>query len=528
MSPSLQAAPRVIQDNRLTHLVGTPTLGRGYSQNSNQLKSVCFEKVAGGRPTLDFEFEIEEIDQRFLGSLLERDSSRLKGQHFDEFLRKHIEGTDGADQRPKRSLIAHVTVDSYYKYLDETISPLSPHVRRLLKDKRYATFFSSCGFFYIRSVRTFSSYIALLRFDKTSDKKGDDVFINLIKQGVLSFGANSELSADQQEKLIEESESRNLQVLTVGIGLSKGKFVNLVPVSISQFRSTIQSAVGLMQDEHAGVVTSIEIAPWIENPEVDMLIGEGFENDGDSFSRLHHLESNAQIISYISEYRDYRLDQFYSARLCLEHLNTNYPALDPKVLARNERVVDPKRTMFRNLAAPNNKDLFVSLEAFREHFERFPPNHIIEENRRYLKGSKANDLLPQVVLKRGAKSSQVVRLQDALVRLGFMSKEDQVLGRGFFGPRTERSLVAFQKSVGLKKAHWGTFNDSTRTAMDSIKVSGAYTCIEKLHSAGLARAEFSEIPSCKNALNVTVSVDRFLNEYCLPTPVQVHYRKFDW
>ena len=521
------AAPRVIKDNRLSNLVGTPSLGRGYAQHSNSLKSVCFEKVKANHPSFDFEYEIEEVTEDFLQEILAKDASRVKGHSFLKFLDSHLNQSKNSGKR-MRNLIAHITVDAYHNTLDETGSPLSGSVRRLLKDKRFATFFASCGFFYIRSVRTFSTYMAILRFEETSDKATDDRFVGLLEQGLLSFGSGREMEHVWLEKLTKESQSRGLQVLTQGIGLSKGKFVNLVPVSIQQFRQTIQSAASLMQDERAGVVTAIEIAPWVENPEVDMIIEQALEGSGDAFSRLHALELNAQAISYISEHRDYRIDQYYHARLCLEHLNTSYPALDPKVVGRMERVVDPKRTLFRNQMKPRDKTLFISLEVFREHFERFPPQRLLDQNSAYLQSTKANQFLPAKTLKRGDHNHAVARLQDALVRLGYISKEDKEQGPGFFGPRTERGLVAFQKSAKLAKAHWGTYNQTTRVAMEAIEIEGAYACIQTLYAEGLDRADFSQIPACKTALNVSRSVDRFLDEYCLPEPVEVHYREFDW
>ena len=523
-----QAAPRVIKDNRLRNLIGTPSLGRGYAQHSNSLKSVCFEKVKTGHPSFDFEYEIEEVTETFLKELLANDATRIKGHSFLKFLDVHL-NQQSKNGKPMRNLIAHITVDAYHNTLDETGSPLASSVHRLLKDKRFATFFASCGFFYIRSVRTFSTYMAILRFHETDDKAADDRFIGLLEQGLLSFGSGREMEHAWLEKLTDEAQSRGLQVLTQGIGLSKGKFVNLVPVSIEQFRRTIQNAASLMQDERAGVVTAIEIAPWIENPEVDMIIEQSLDAaGGDAFSRLHALELNAQAISYISEHRDYRIDQYYHARLCLEHLNTHYPALDPKVVGRMERVVDPKRTLFRNQVTPRNEKLHITLEAFREHFERFPPQRLLDQNSAYLQSTKANDFLPAKILKRGDRNYAVERLQDALVRLGFMSKEDKAQGPGFFGPRTERGLVAFQKSANLAKAHWGTYNQTTRVALEAIEIEGAYICIQTLYKQGLDKADFSSIPACKTALNVNRSVDRFLDEYCLPDPVEVHYREFDW
>ena len=196
------AAPRVIKDNRLSNMVGTPSLGRGYAQHSNSLKSVCFEKVKAAHPSFDFEYEIEEVTEQFLQDILTNDASRVKGHTFLKFLDEHLRKNKPGKRM--RNLIAHITVDAYHNTLDETGSPLSGSVRRLLKDKRFATFFASCGFFYIRSVRTFSTYMAILRFEETSDKAADDRFVGLLEQGLLSFGSGREMEHAWLEKLTKE------------------------------------------------------------------------------------------------------------------------------------------------------------------------------------------------------------------------------------------------------------------------------------------------------------------------------------
>lgn len=69
-------------------------------------------------------------------------------------------------------------------------------------------------------------------------------------------------------------------------------------------------------------------------------------------------------------------------------------------------------------------------------------------------------------LVRGSGGADVERLQNDLVRLGLMSREQQQTGPGIFGPRTESSVREFQQAVGL--AQTGRFDGSTRSAMSAI------------------------------------------------------------
>ncbi len=69
-------------------------------------------------------------------------------------------------------------------------------------------------------------------------------------------------------------------------------------------------------------------------------------------------------------------------------------------------------------------------------------------------------------LKRGNRGHAVEVLQDRLIKLGTMSKAQQSTGLGIFGPRTERALKSFQRSVGIKPN--GQYGAATRAAMEKI------------------------------------------------------------
>ena len=105
VSAVADAAPRVITDNRLRSLIGTPSLGRGYAQHSNSLKSVCFEKIKTGHPSFDFEYEIEEVTDQFLKELL-ADGPSASGHSFMRSLDGHIDSANRGG-KPMRNLMAH-------------------------------------------------------------------------------------------------------------------------------------------------------------------------------------------------------------------------------------------------------------------------------------------------------------------------------------------------------------------------------------------------------------------------------------
>ncbi len=71
--------------------------------------------------------------------------------------------------------------------------------------------------------------------------------------------------------------------------------------------------------------------------------------------------------------------------------------------------------------------------------------------------------VPTALLKKGSRGAQVKELQNALVRLGFMTKAQMNTGAGIFGPRTDAAVRAFQSSKNL--AADGIYGPKTRAAL---------------------------------------------------------------
>lgn len=86
--------------------------------------------------------------------------------------------------------------------------------------------------------------------------------------------------------------------------------------------------------------------------------------------------------------------------------------------------------------------------------------------------SKAQLAVPSNDLKRGMQGPQVKALQDALVKLGYMTASDQRTGPGIFGPRTEAALKAFQRAYGVEST--GYYGPKTQAALTKA-LSGAKT-----------------------------------------------------
>jgi hypothetical protein len=71
---------------------------------------------------------------------------------------------------------------------------------------------------------------------------------------------------------------------------------------------------------------------------------------------------------------------------------------------------------------------------------------------------------PLADLKRGAKGAEVKQLQDALVKLGYMTHEQVGTGPGTFGPKTEAAVARFQQDHGID-SNQGLYGPKTRAAL---------------------------------------------------------------
>lgn len=486
ISTGLYSAPRIINDNRVEALNGFPTLGRGYSMNSNDLQSMCFKSITTSTPTFDLSYDIDEVTEDYMSKLLVSGKDRIQNTKLNNFIKNYY-GTkekSGSRTYTLKNLIVRAEVNLYYYSMDETQSTLSDSVKELLRKKQYVTFFNSCGHFYVRSVGTFSTYYALLQYRLTGD--GDDEFRGKLEKGLFNFyedaAADSGTATDKdgrQEKpsgeyssLSEDAKYRGLKVYVQGIGLSKGDPVNLIPVNIKQFRTTIQEAVKLMQSPGSGLVNSIEVVPWVENPEFGrILLAEDKESGAEQFIRQQKIEENTGVITEIYRKSKSQLELYNVASMCRKVIVDQYADKSEGSLYRNlfgqgirpeekkkeftlfdemiiKKIVDNKmrkfdgnKTLFYNLFNENDKNGYISINDYIRYFHGNPPERFLEINRYYL---------------------------------------------------------------------YGTNED------------GALDCINRLYNK-LDEASYRDIPSCIKSLKDVELNSTFFNQYCLPKPVKVIY-----
>ena len=479
----VQSAPLLITDNRIENLNGFPTIGRGYSLHSNKLQSICFKSVEKTKPTFDLNYELQEVDDAFFRQISVTDKDRLSKSRLFNFVKKYYKEyeDEGDASYPLKNLIVRLEVNTYYYALDETQSNLSESVEKLLAREQYVSFFNSCGQYYVRAVGSFSTYLALIQYRMSGDPEKDREFNSMLEKGLFKFSGNDAMKI---KKIEEIADVRDLRVFIEGTGLTKrgGEIVNLVPLDINQFRKTVQDAVKLMQEPDSGIISSMEVVPWVENPnfiaslkkekKVKTAKGEVIAIDPKmQFIRQQRLIANSGVITEINNISNLQIEKFNIATMCLKELFSKYVDEEGKDLFDNlrgikkvkkfESLIDTigierklrkyhmDKTVFYNLADENNSRLYLSLRDFIRYFAQNDPIDIFVKNGEYLYGP------------------------------------GWPIGEG----------------------------------------GGALDCIKTLLERGLENLDYRELKVCRNALKKSSKSEyNFIDQYCLPKPAKLVFK----
>jgi len=435
-----------VNDNRLKQLDGLPTLGRGYDFNKNVLHSVCFEKVTASEPVFDFYYEFDKVDDAFIRRLANNsEQSWAVDSELEEFLREHRQRSSDGSPAPADSqqvnIVARITLESYYRTLDESGSPVSASAKALVQEGRYTAFFDACGFFYVRSLRYSSTFIALFQFNHGTSADEDARFEQLLRTRMFELGAGAQ--ADEVERM---GLARGLKIYVRGAGLGRAsKLANLVPTSLRELRQSIEAAAELMQVAQSGLITSMEVAPWVQHPDLRSYFFSKIAPGESTFGKTQKLELNSQVIAAVNATRTDLLEDYYLANLCRNNLFEYYPISRTEVSGEFDAIYDPEKTTFENHRHRTERERRITLKQFREYFEKMPPRAFLERADKYLKGGGGHE--------------------------------------------------------------------------------GAEVCINALLKQGLDTADFTTIPSCVDVMTDSTIHDRFLRNFCLPSPVRREYRK---
>lgn len=360
LSSSVFASSRVIRDNRLNDLGISPVLGRGYSIATNTYQSTCMGQVKTTQPSYDLKYRYLEIEQDWESQYTK--SFETKNTFKFLFLKTNVNlftEVSGENTYHYHYIFADIDVDSYYHSLSEGESQLSESAKSLLAKGDVVGFFDSCGPYYVRSIGRHSSFLGLLRYRTTSSER--DVNFELqLKAKMRGFFSGGSSDTTISSEFREETQSKRLEINIWAYGLGKGEIADIIPTDIDSFKKSVQAVVKTMQDPNAGRVTTMEVAPWIENTQFQDLLELEDDEGKLLFEKKKNLEANAEIISELDRIDRAQIDQYFKASNCRRILEDEYLNVDDDFNGGYE----PENTYFSDLTKPNNQNSEISLAAF--------------------------------------------------------------------------------------------------------------------------------------------------------------------
>jgi hypothetical protein len=373
MAGPAAAGPTIIRDELLQDTSVTPSLGRGYSIATNTYQSTCLIDVVGTEPSYNFDYTFREIteDEVRTGNIARGSESSGRASVYDysgkqpyqianEWRVKQTE-TDKGGERHYHHMLVTIDIDVYYNSVDEAKSKLSPAAVKILESKDVPGFFDACGMYYVRSISRRAVVYSLFTYSSTSSTR-DVAFDSKIKASIRRFDLKGDRRYDDSQSSTEESTTGNqttkstatdLQISTKAVGLGKSQATDLIAYDLDTFKASIKSAFKATQPQNVGMVTAIEVVPWIENTEfqaynklepktVPVTDEQGVpvfdltdpKNPKPQtkvvlpYEQKRIMSVNAEFLAEIDRAARAKLDAYYKAKMCRSQLNLDLMEMD--------------------------------------------------------------------------------------------------------------------------------------------------------------------------------------------------------
>lgn len=340
----------VIKDNRIRDLGVTPSLGRGYSVATNTFQSTCFADVETTTPSYDFKYNYVEIETDWEQTFSKKFGVDASFEYW--FVKLNYKASYSDSQERSyfyHSIFLKFNLDSYYHAMDEAKSNLSESSLNLLTKGDAVGFFNACGPYYVKSVGRHSNYMAYLTYTTTSSSR-DVHFEAQLKAKINGFFKSGGVETETDIEFEQETRNNRLEISIWAYGMGKDKLSNLVATDFETFKEAAQSALESMQNPDVGVVTSMEVVPWVENTLFQDNLKLTTEDDKLNFRKRDILEKNAEFVASIERIDRNQRSLAHKANNCRNILVDTYPTD-----ADDGEAYDPDLTMFSDVRYPGDQ-----------------------------------------------------------------------------------------------------------------------------------------------------------------------------
>ena len=332
LGSGVNAGPTAIRDDRVTDTAVTPALGRGYSIATSTYQSLCMGNVVTTKPSYNFKYTFEEMNED--GSKTSDVKTQGAGSFSRSFFGFSVSGKMSYSSSEKSTekwtshrILVTMTVDVYYASIDEGQTRLTESARTLLTRDDIPGFFDSCGPYYIRSIGRFAKFVSMFTYMSKSTER-DKSYEAALELTLKGWGASGSFSGSMSSQVKETLNKYNLKIDTAAWGLGKDSEAVLISHDLESFKAAIKAAFISMMDERTGLVTSIEVVPWVENTEFQVYMRlQEEEVDGQKvpqYLQKRTLSSNAEFLAEMDRAARNRLNIYYKAKLCRLRIDQDY------------------------------------------------------------------------------------------------------------------------------------------------------------------------------------------------------------
>jgi len=382
-----QAGPTVLRDDQLRDLAVTPVLGRGYSLATNTFQSICLTDIARTKPSYNFAYHFEQIEADGTSKDTSKTSGSLGFGGGGFGITAKVKASGGKTKIEGRTYHDHyiavtTDVEVYYSSLDESKAKIGEAPRELLTGSDIAGFFDACGMYYVRSLGRRASFVSLFDY-KTETTTRDTSFEAKLEVELKGWGQQGSVAVEHESKFAEEATSKYLTIESTALGLGKDEKSSLIAYDLESFRKAIKDAFVSMQQDDTGMVTSMEVVPWVENADFQRILklGEAKTDDkGKSISpyaQKRILNQNGEFLAEVDRVARAKLNVYYKAKQCRSQIDLDYKSADGTAL--RPEYADKKSVNHRS----GNT---IPLSELDEALSQANVDRLFEEHRQFLYG----------------------------------------------------------------------------------------------------------------------------------------------
>jgi hypothetical protein len=381
--PAAQAGPTVLRDDQLRDVAVTPVLGRGYSLATNTFQSTCLQDIVRTKPSYDFHYKFEQIDEsgKKTSNTSTSGSGSAQGGFFGISYKFSASGSksviDGETWTSQR-LVVTTDVDVYYSSVDESKSKIADPARELLTNNDLPGFFDSCGMYYARSIGRKAQFSSLFTY-KTKSTNRDTAFEAKLEAELKGWGQSGSFSVQRSSKFSEEASSKQLTIESTALGLGKDEKATLIAWDLDTFKAAIKDAFLSMQQEDTGKVTSMEVVPWIENADFQRILKlkeTTPDKDGKTvspYAQKRILNQNGEFLAEVDRVARAKLNVYYKAKQCRQQIDLDYKDQDGnfRPLWKDSKVVNYRSGQTIPLSELDSSVAQTNIEKLFEEYRNF-------------------------------------------------------------------------------------------------------------------------------------------------------------